>query len=1198
MSHPLHQRLRKIASRARRLTFGHAACWFGVVAIAACTAAGLFDFLIRSDETPIRVVASCALLAAIAWSYNRFLRPAAANQLSDLQVAKRIERRFPSLEGQLANTVAFLDQDPDDPLAGSYAMRRAVVSKTMADLDEINLNDCLDARSVRRAVAAAFIALLVFGGIYGASPPSATHAATRLLLPWGDLPWPRRNALEFVNPPNALANGDDFEVEIIDQNDKMPLDVAFVIWRDGEKPQTRDAGFVGGRMIARVNNLSKSFRYRAVGGDDHDMDWRKLKVVDPPGMTTFAVKVTPPSYSGWPNQTFDRDIRGLVGSSLSIDGKANQRLKEAAMVFEPGSTETDVIRTQLEVDGAIFRNLDAGLLSVSGEYWIELLDERDVRSVKPVKWRVEAIEDEPPSVGFGGSAAPRFATPTAVVPLNAVARDDIALRDAKLVFRRTQESDAEAESVDVWSRAEAPKPEADQPVDERIELEHTWQIDAVPGLQPGDVLEFHIIGSDFADQQGSSPSQRLTIVSRSELEDRLARNQAFILERITEALRAQQESRKQIKSLEIQWSQTKAFRRTDGDQLQSAEMNQRQVTRLLAGPQDGTLSLIDALARDIENNRLDNPELQRRVDQLADGVGAVVKTLPEVQRPLISALKDVRPALLEVTGDANAAIASTTADHLGVAGVKQDEVIASLERLLGEMTQWENFRKFAREVGRIQREQADVESQSDQVRLETLAHDVDSLTPEQRAKLLRLAQQQLGLAQRLDKLQARMGQASDALRDSDPLTAETLADGVAASRRMATSGQMRESARSLSANKVGQAKQQQVEVNKGLSELLNILGNRREDELDRKLRKLGEIDSALADLQSSESRIESQLSDAAKKKDENELQRLSKQQQDLAKQAEETARRLERLEANKPAAAANDAAKAMQASGQAGQQSNPEQAEKQAESALKKLQQARDELAEQVRQTQQELFLERLARLEQKIRGLAMRQESMRETLRELKLASETAELAPQQEATLDRLAEHQSELGVETAELGDKVVESEVFAFAIDAASREMARSSNFMSERQLADAELAASTAFNRLQQVLNALKPGETKDPKDGEPQQSPAESENQPKPPADGIDQLAQLKLVKLLQEEIHGRTMELEKQSATRPLSPSQLAEYEDLSRQQGNLADIIDSLIKSLEEAAAAASEGNRPEGADNLDLELLDDLESELKPN
>ena len=82
-------------------------------------------------------------------------------------------------------------------------------------------------------------------------------------------------------------------------------------------------------------------------------------------------------------------------------------------------------------------------------------------------------------------------------------------------------------------------------------------------------------------------------------------------------------------------------------------------------------------------------------------------------------------------------------------------------------------------------------------------------------------------------------------------------------------------------------------------------------------------------------------------------------------------------------------------------------------------------------------------------------------------------------------------------------------------------------------------------------------------------------------------------MKLLQEEIHRRTMELEKLSVSRPLSPSQLSEYEDLSLEQGRLADIVGDLIQAAEQAA---SDENLLDDPDQLGRELLEDLESGLE--
>ena len=125
-------------------------------------------------KTLLRFLASGGALAVMGWAFWRFVRPAAARRLTDLQVAARIEQRFPDLQGRVTSTVAFLEQDAEDALAGSYEMRRAVVSETMATLEDRNLGECLDPSSTRKALSIAVVSGLVFAAVCAAWPATAS----------------------------------------------------------------------------------------------------------------------------------------------------------------------------------------------------------------------------------------------------------------------------------------------------------------------------------------------------------------------------------------------------------------------------------------------------------------------------------------------------------------------------------------------------------------------------------------------------------------------------------------------------------------------------------------------------------------------------------------------------------------------------------------------------------------------------------------------------------------------------------------------------------------------------------------------------------------------------------------------------------------------------------------------------------------
>jgi hypothetical protein len=103
---------------------------------------------------------------------------------------------------------------------------------------------------------------------------------------------------------------------------------------------------------------------------------------------------------------------------------------------------------------------------------------------------------------------------------------------------------------------------------------------------------------------------------------------------------------------------------------------------------------------------------------------------------------------------------------------------------------------------------------------------------------------------------------------------------------------------------------------------------------------------------------------------------------------------------------------------------------------------------------------------------------------------------------------------------------------------------------------------------------------------------------------GIHSLAELKLLKLLQEELNRRTAQLQSSvTASRP-TPEQLAELQALSKEQGQLADMVLDLIQAAATDDAALplpdSEGaKKPEDGkmapqsdkDSLDDALLRDL-------
>src|SRR6185295_10417147 len=298
MAHPLEKKVADLGRQVRRMIALFGICRVVAFVVGAVLVLGLTDYLIHFEDRGIRAMASLAVMAAIVWSAYRYLFQPLAHRSRELQIAQRIERRFPALKDKLSSSVEFLKQTEADPQAGSAALRRAVIVETASQVERLNLDDVLDRRPVRRAVwvGGAVCLLLVAGAML--DPASARLALVRLLVPFGNDVWPQFNNLAFVNPPELIALGKPFEVELVDRNDRLPDEVRIQFRYEGDGQNVEETfesmHLLNGKMTARKDSVTRPFKFRAEGGDDRSMPWLSLEVVEPPRIESLKITLHPP----------------------------------------------------------------------------------------------------------------------------------------------------------------------------------------------------------------------------------------------------------------------------------------------------------------------------------------------------------------------------------------------------------------------------------------------------------------------------------------------------------------------------------------------------------------------------------------------------------------------------------------------------------------------------------------------------------------------------------------------------------------------------------------------------------------------------------------------------------------------------------------------------------------------------------------
>lgn len=1196
VSHPVQRRVQEVNRRVRRATLIYVVASTLLCVLSVALLVGLTDFLLRFEDPGIRLINSGVVLAVAIWSFYRFLWPGWGYRLSDLQVAQWIEQRFPQVQDRLSSGLAFVSQSEQNEPFGSVDLRRAVVAQATEDLKSLDLERCVDASRSRRAAVMAGLVCLLVVILALIDPASSSLAARRLALPWQSAPWPRRNELVFIDPPERLAVGADFEAVLVDLRGDLPETVQIQYWLEDTTEaeiQTNSMQSLNDQMVHRWENVQRSFRYRASGGDDTTMEWRHLQVVQTPQVDQLRLRLFPPEYTAWPDETSGENVVALQGTTIALSGRLDRPVAAVDLRVVGHETQEDrTYRTRVNQDGMTFAlpadHSQPWVVEDSGRYWLEVTDLQGLRGMGGGPWNLRVVPDAPPVVTLEKPGTNTFVTASAVVPIKATVKDDLAIQAIVVRWQRGDQPDVEPRAFPLY---QGPEPLPASPggnlltaseLGDTQSIDTAWDLASIADLAPGTWIELQMVATDYKPQVGFSSVRRLAIISDEELEERLAARQAYLLGQLREVLRMQQDTRTRVQSLEIEFEEIGTVDHQDVDQLQSAELNQRQVGRKLDDPADGVAAQVTAVLDELETNRVDHPETMRRMTELLSVIDQITQQhLPEIQRQMLHSLRLARTAVRAETPDEETPPdIDSLRQSLAAVGNQQDQVIEILEALLGDLSQWDNYRRFAREISRIRREQQTLTDQTDQLRLDTLGQRPEDLLPQQKAALRSQAQRQTELARRLDKTFSRMEEMRGELAETEPLAAEMLADALHLARQAAISGQMHQSGRQIEANQVGQAVDTQRRVESDLAELIDVLANRREQELDRRLQGLDQADGAIDSLRQELGSLLAQLDQAQQIADpearHGELQRLAPHAESLAEQTERLGRRLQRLQAEPTARLLNHAASEMRRSAEAGDQGLASEALQQAQQADQTLQAAEQQLQADRQQAAQDLFQEMMDRLEQQIKTLVSRQEGLLQTTVQLPSPPDDQQpgLTDAERASIRQMAGAQQELSDETAELAAATVQSRVFAEGLRGAAIEMQYAAQSLQREDASKVtQRHQRQAMTRLLALVQALQQ-EPPTPDATADSDHPDDDASEPMG-EDLLQRLAELKLLRLLQIEVNRQTAELaDSIDGQGPEAEAALRRLEELAIEQGRLADFVLEMSQELFQRPSDFPEG------------------------
>ncbi len=1205
MPESLQARLTELRHRLRQMTWLYGLSWLVAVVFGATLLAGLLDWSVRLEDAGVRLILGLGIVAAASWISWRLLVRPLRRQISDVEIALRIEKRFPGFNDSLASTVQFLNAN-GDPKLGSPEMQKQVVERTVRQVERVNLADIVETRSVRKVAVIAVGVCLLTALVAGLNQAAAATALYRLVFPFANRPWPKTTELRLVNEklqplnydsaePLRLAEGDTLDIYVENQKGQLPDEVFMEYKFDGDEviaePLRRttlhgDGGHPKEVCVASLVAAKGPMSFRAVGGDDDEMPWQKLEVVPPPEVQSLQLTLIPPKYTGREQETLPQGaghVRGLVGTLVHVKATVNKPLQSAHLRVK----DLPPVRVPLSNNG---RKLEVEFpITEPGVYswWFDLKDLEGFENANAPRYEVRGTADLVPDVWIDEPPRDKNVTPTATVPIIVGAKDDLGLKAIRLQYRISSDESSPLVMVPLYS------PD-DRPLEHRVE--HAWELSGL-NLKPGMEITFHAEALDDFDLDGEhigkSNPRKLTIVTPEEKSAELSFQQGALIEELEAAHKMQIQTHDQIEQLKIQLQAAGELRLDDVDLLKRLEIEQRQINARLSHPAQGLVAHTEELLKEQQHNKIDDAEMEERLKGIASEVQILQEDhLPLIEQELTNARKlaQTKLGLTPEDGEEEKPKPAPSAARDQKTALErvdghQQAVLDSLGEMLTQLAEWRHHRDLIGEVRDLIGNQEAINQSTAEVGRRTFGKRPQDLSPQDKADLARIADRQRKQAGRVGELGKNFEDITNRLKDTSPQAAEILTDAEAHLKEQAVAGNLQEAANQITGNQIGEAAAGQNEALADLNELSDILKNRSVSDTETLVKKLKEAKSELETFRKRQEELQKKI-DAAEEltnqeDKEQQLEKLRQEQEQIRREVSSLARRLRRLQAQDSGNSLRRAAGRMEEAEQLLQENQANQAEEEIEEILDDLEQAERELAKEEQKAQELLAREMLERIADELKSMIAREQTViDETNRLEALRKERGNWSRAQLKSLRDLAEVQRSLKTETDRLVEIVKAAEVFALALKGAGREMERAAKRLDER-LTDGETIAreTAAKNRFVDLIAALDSEKDKVPAE---QPEPGGGEGGPTnagPQTDGIPHLAQLKMLKTLQEDLIRRTEDLDRLRVENgELSDDQTQELDLLAGEQGLLADLTRNLTAQFAEAFSTEPEEPKPE--------------------
>lgn len=367
--------------------------------------------------------------------------------------------------------------------------------------------------------------------------------------------------------------GEDVAINILGKGD-LPKEVNIMLKEKGQSDFDEfTSKLVDGKYTFIINSIKNDFEFYAVGTyyqQTTETKVGKVYVNDLPIIKSIAGNVSLPYYARQASFRIDEtnaDITALKGSTYSYEISSNKNLKSASFVFKPAIFgDSLIVRNELKIDG----NSAKGSISIkeNGEYFFEIIDELDNKSVQPIVYKIVALNDENPEIKLINPDDNVTVNESAILPILTQISDDYGFKKLTLNYRLSASAYTKAEENFTIQEISIIANELVQ------EIPYVWDLNKL-NIVPENEYEFYleVFDNDIVSGPKSSRSKIITLrlPSLDEVFAQSEQTQDEVLKEMGDLVKETEKLKKDIDDLENEMRKDPNKNKVDWDKLNKAK---------------------------------------------------------------------------------------------------------------------------------------------------------------------------------------------------------------------------------------------------------------------------------------------------------------------------------------------------------------------------------------------------------------------------------------------------------------------------------------------------------------------------------------------------------------------------------------------------------------------------------------------------